>query len=136
MAGQWFSPGIPYSSTNKTDRHDITEILLKVALNTIILTPTRLVLSINICRFAVTQSDSPTFYSPLPKIVFIKFKKKCLFLIIFLWRSQYLPKVSFLLLNLCVGCLTSALLTFCPSKVVSQEGKRQSNLLLRIIQLF
>jgi hypothetical protein len=28
--------GIPVSSTNKTDRHDITEILLKVALNTII----------------------------------------------------------------------------------------------------
>ena len=34
-AGQWFSPGTPVSSTNKTDRHDITEILLKVALNTI-----------------------------------------------------------------------------------------------------
>ena len=34
-AGQWFSPGIPVSSTNKTDSHDITEILLKVALNTI-----------------------------------------------------------------------------------------------------
>jgi hypothetical protein len=33
--GQWFSPGIPVSSTNKTDRHDMTEILLKVALNTI-----------------------------------------------------------------------------------------------------
>ena len=31
-----FSPGNPVSSTNKTDRHDITEILLKVALNTII----------------------------------------------------------------------------------------------------
>jgi hypothetical protein len=30
-----FSPGIPISSTNKTDRQDITEILLKVALNTI-----------------------------------------------------------------------------------------------------
>ena len=27
-----FSTGIPVSSTNKTDRHDITEILLKVAL--------------------------------------------------------------------------------------------------------
>ena len=27
--------GTPISSTNKTDRHDITEILLKVALNTI-----------------------------------------------------------------------------------------------------
>jgi hypothetical protein len=32
---QWFSPGTQVSSTNKTDRHDITEILLKVALNTI-----------------------------------------------------------------------------------------------------
>ena len=34
-AGRWFSP---VSSTNKTDRSYITEILLKVALNTIILT--------------------------------------------------------------------------------------------------
>ena len=32
MTGWWFSP---ISSINKTDRHDITEILLKVALNTI-----------------------------------------------------------------------------------------------------
>jgi len=31
----WFSPGTPVSSTSKTDHHDITEILLKVALNTI-----------------------------------------------------------------------------------------------------
>ena len=30
--GRWFSPGPPVSSTNKTDRHHITEILLKVAL--------------------------------------------------------------------------------------------------------
>jgi hypothetical protein len=35
--GRWFSPGTPVSSTNKTDRHDIVEILLKVALNTITL---------------------------------------------------------------------------------------------------
>ena len=34
-AGQWFSPGTPVSSINKTDSHDITEILLKVALNSI-----------------------------------------------------------------------------------------------------
>jgi hypothetical protein len=33
--GRWFSPGTPVSSTNKTDRHDITEILFKVALSTI-----------------------------------------------------------------------------------------------------
>ena len=31
----WFFPDTLVSSTNKTDRHDITEILLKVALNTI-----------------------------------------------------------------------------------------------------
>jgi hypothetical protein len=31
----WFSLGNLVSSTNKTDRHDIAEILLKVALNTI-----------------------------------------------------------------------------------------------------
>ena len=34
-AGRWFSPGTLVSSTDKTDRHDIAEILLKVALNTI-----------------------------------------------------------------------------------------------------
>ena len=34
-AGPWFSPGSLVSSINKTDRHNITEILLKVALNTI-----------------------------------------------------------------------------------------------------
>jgi len=30
-----FSPGTSFSSTNESDRHDITEILLKMALNTI-----------------------------------------------------------------------------------------------------
>jgi hypothetical protein len=38
VAGLWFSPGTPVSSTDKTDHHDITEILLKVAFNTINLT--------------------------------------------------------------------------------------------------
>ena len=32
---QWFSPGPMVSSNNKTDSHDITVILSKVALNTI-----------------------------------------------------------------------------------------------------
>ena len=35
LSDRWFSPATPVSSTNKTDHHDITEILLKVALNTI-----------------------------------------------------------------------------------------------------
>jgi hypothetical protein len=39
-ACQWFSPGILVSSTKKTYCHDIAEIILKVALNTITLTLT------------------------------------------------------------------------------------------------
>ena len=39
--GRWFSLGTPVSSINKTDRHNRTEILLKVALNTINLTLNR-----------------------------------------------------------------------------------------------
>jgi hypothetical protein len=35
VAGQWFSPGAVVFSTNKTDHHDIAEILLKVTLNSI-----------------------------------------------------------------------------------------------------
>jgi len=34
--GLWFFPGSPASSTTKIGRHDIAEILLKVALNTVI----------------------------------------------------------------------------------------------------
>ena len=37
--GQWFSPDSPVSTTNISDRHDISEILLKVALSAITLTP-------------------------------------------------------------------------------------------------
>jgi hypothetical protein len=35
VAGRWFSLVTPVSSTNKTDRHDITEIVFEVALDTI-----------------------------------------------------------------------------------------------------
>jgi hypothetical protein len=38
LAGLWFSPGTLVSSTNKTDCHDLAEILLKVTLNIITLT--------------------------------------------------------------------------------------------------
>jgi hypothetical protein len=37
--GQWFSLGTPVSSIHKTDRHDIIEILLKVALITMAIVP-------------------------------------------------------------------------------------------------
>jgi len=38
VTGRWFSPVTQVSSTNKTDCHDITEILLKVVLNTVTIT--------------------------------------------------------------------------------------------------
>jgi len=37
---QWFSPGTLVSSTHKTDRHDIAEILLKVPLKHVLLSMT------------------------------------------------------------------------------------------------
>ena len=39
--GRWFSPGFPVSSIYKTDCHNISEILLKAALNTIKLNKTK-----------------------------------------------------------------------------------------------
>ena len=38
--GRWLSQGTPVPSTNKANHHEITEILLKVVLNTITLTLT------------------------------------------------------------------------------------------------
>jgi hypothetical protein len=52
--GQWFSLGTPVSSTNKTDRHDIIEILLKVPLNTITLTLNISMDDIPTCPFTVS----------------------------------------------------------------------------------
>jgi hypothetical protein len=46
-----FSPSTLISSTNKTDRHEITEILLIVALNTITLTPWKFTLVNNFTFF-------------------------------------------------------------------------------------
>ena len=56
--GRWFSPGTPVSSTNKTDRHNITEILWKVVLNTITLTPFQLYLE-QIYIYFYTTSEKP-----------------------------------------------------------------------------
>ena len=46
MAGLWFYSGTSVSSTNKIDRIDITEILLKVVLNTITPNPNKIVIEL------------------------------------------------------------------------------------------
>ena len=69
--GRWFSPGPSVSSTDKTDRHDITEILLKVAFNTIKQT--------NISMLDVGYKDWTITYaisSNLRLLGYIIFKKK------------------------------------------------------------
>jgi hypothetical protein len=59
---QWFSPGTPVCSTKKTDHHNIAEILLKVALNTIILILT------NILIWLMTNIKDNNLYDPLGQV--------------------------------------------------------------------
>jgi hypothetical protein len=55
-----FSPGTPVYSTNKTDSHDITEIFLKVALNTINLTKPKSFLSGSDTKTIINYSEAPS----------------------------------------------------------------------------
>ena len=75
----FLDPGTPVSSTNKTDRHDITEILLKVALNTIKQAKRSLLLLpgvriyIYFCNVTIPEAQwaehvSLTFHSALRKL--------------------------------------------------------------------
>jgi hypothetical protein len=50
---QWLSPGTPVSSTNKTDHHEITEILLKVELNNINQTKIKLLVFLGVCMLNI-----------------------------------------------------------------------------------
>jgi hypothetical protein len=68
--GRWFSPGTPASSNTKTGRHDIAEILLKVALNTInqsinpiwILATSQIII-VTYYRFHFSEDSPPSCYS-------------------------------------------------------------------------
>jgi hypothetical protein len=66
----------PVSSTNKTDRHDITVILLKVALNTINLTKPNFenVRPFFLYRTASTDTKYPCFFF-LMCVEMLRFKK-------------------------------------------------------------
>jgi hypothetical protein len=113
---RWFSPSTLVSSTCKTDRHDITEILLKVALSTIN-QPTNQHTSVDFycCIFKSFTSSSfklsimlERSNSSINVIVFHQIKCKwycllCLFLdYYFLWckREMLLLKALCLEINL------------------------------------
>jgi hypothetical protein len=68
--GRWFSPGTPASFTTKTVRHEIAEILLKVALNT-----KNLIQSIKSIQFS-TSTEAPS-----GQLIKQKVSKKILLLI-------------------------------------------------------
>jgi len=71
-AGWWFSPGTPVSSNNKTDCHDITEILMKVALNTITLK----VYVSNITIIILVQSHYLNYQNACPSHVTLNWHKQ------------------------------------------------------------
>ena len=73
---QWFSLGTLVSSANKTDCHDITEILLKVTLNTIKPTkPTNLlyVYNYSIEIWSVTHQSKVLLFSFLHHLYTVSF---------------------------------------------------------------
>jgi hypothetical protein len=88
--GRWFSPGTPTSSSTKTDRHDIAEILLKVTLNTI--TPNawncyreKIVLSIPY------QLISPKDLDMLSTLMFfwmINYMEKFIKILVLMWQTM------------------------------------------------
>jgi hypothetical protein len=74
--GRWFSLGTPASSTTKTGRHDIAEILLKVALNTInqikLNQITTMTLHVKYCCISIVASEDQFLCIKIDVYVFIK----------------------------------------------------------------
>ena len=68
--GWWFFPGTPVSSTNKTDRHDITEIWLKVALSA-----TNLSLNLTFIVLFILEIFIKQIHNKIPECLY--FNKNC-----------------------------------------------------------
>ena len=82
--GLWFSPGTLVSFTNNTDHNDITEILLKVALNTITLT-----LTINL--FKVFPKENVNYVGFMIKVPDLKLTSTTFYHFV-IWL--FLPRVA------------------------------------------
>ena len=65
--GRWFSPGTPASSTTKAGRHDIAEILLKVALKH------QKSINQSYTKFLVLENANQNLLSPMAEILFTTF---------------------------------------------------------------
>jgi hypothetical protein len=87
--GRLFSPGTPVSSTNKTDSHDIAEILLKAAFNTINQTKAQ---CLSFVLFTMEPDHLKHIYSCIVR--FIDLQPKCMLQSIF----NLIFRVFFLLL--------------------------------------
>jgi hypothetical protein len=74
-SGRWYSLGAPVSATNKTDHHDITEILLKVALNTVKQTKPKLYF-IEVAVHRVPPNTSPYGRSGHLQVILLKVWQK------------------------------------------------------------
>ena len=75
MASRWFSPGTSVSSINKTDCHDINEILLKVALNTTTLTPANMIMQSKLQQRLIEVALNTITLTPLPAIEYLQTAK-------------------------------------------------------------
>jgi hypothetical protein len=71
--GRWLSPGAPMSSTTKTGRHDIAEILLKVALHKKTrLSPTPFnIPSLSVFRITINVLDLLFMNQPMPDLLLV-----------------------------------------------------------------
>ena len=75
--GRKISPGTSFSSTNKTDRHDIAEILLKVALNTITLTPNPMTYILRILSRLHPQLNRPSRSIQIHRATHYPYNQNC-----------------------------------------------------------
>ena len=87
--GRWFSPGTPASSTTNTGRHDIAEILLKVALNT--KNSNSKIQILTYTHHPSTKSTTGISYTNAKPPLFLNFLFTYLFSIKFLIISSYFP---------------------------------------------
>ena len=71
IAGRWFSPGTPVFSTNKTDLHKITEILLKGSLSTHNFNPINGIARVVMVNYFVVHYCLTVYYQYFTALVFL-----------------------------------------------------------------